>query len=54
METDEERKSCKMCGKKLPEKEMFKKEMAQFFCCQICYEMYTGKPYSDDPEFQYQ
>jgi len=52
-----ERKMCRMCGKGLPEKEMFKKinedNEVYYLCCQICYEQFTGKPLSGNPGFEF-
>ncbi len=54
---EEDRKSCKMCGKRLIEKEMFGKIENEgkiyYACCQICYELLTGKPFSGNPEIKF-
>lgn len=53
----EKRKSCKMCGKMLPKQEMFGKIEGEgkiyYACCQICYELLTGKPFSSNPEIKF-
>ncbi len=53
----EKRKSCKMCGKMLPEQEMFGKiedaDKIYYACCQICYELLTGKPVSGNSEIKF-
>ncbi len=53
-----ERKECKMCGKKLPEQDMYRKieikDGTYYFCCQLCYEQFSGKPFSGDSEIEYQ
>ncbi len=53
-----EKKICKMCGKKLPEQDMFKKirvakDMTYYICCEICYEQFSGKPFSGHPDIKY-
>ena len=51
------KEKCKMCGKRLPAQDMFKgikdKEGLIYLCCQICYELYTGKPLSAHPDIEY-
>ncbi len=53
-----ELKECRMCGKKLPEKDMFRKLNTKkgplYLCCQICYELFTGKSVSGQAGMEYQ
>lgn len=59
MENKEIKKeTCRMCGKKLPAEDMFKKiEIADrrgYLCCQVCYEQFSGRRLSSDSEMEYQ
>lgn len=52
------KKMCKLCGKKLPEKEMFKKirvskNKTEYICCKICYEQFSGKINGEIPGLKY-
>ena len=51
------REMCQMCGKKLPEKEMFNKMHTEnttyYLCCQICYEQFTGRHLSGDSDIEF-
>jgi len=58
MDNNEEKKEeCKMCGKKLSVKDMFKKieykDGPRYLCCQMCYELFTGKPLSGHEDMEY-
>lgn len=57
MDNNEAKEECRMCGKKLSAKDMFRKADSKkgplYLCCQICYELFTGEHLSGHAGMKY-